>query len=239
VSPTDTRYPNGINHTFRADVFATYNEKINETTFYNLGIRTGYSALKSTIADNSFFQLPYDVIEQSNFTYSGAAGIVKNIKSTKLVFNLASGYRVPNVDDLGKLFESVPGTLIVPNRNIAPEKSVTADFTIAFGQRKRIQFDNTVYYTRLFDAIVTDHFLYNGQSSVIYEGVQSEVFAMQNKGNAYIGGFSSSLKMAITKPLGIYGTVTFTKGEIMNRTGNTPLDHISPIYGKAGLKYEK
>ena len=238
VTPTDTRYPNGINHTFRADVFATYNEKINETTFYNLGIRTGYSSLKSTIANNSFFRLPYDVIEQSNFTYSGTAGMVKNIQSTKLVFNLASGYRVPNVDDLGKLFESVPGTLIVPNRNIAPEKSVTADFTVALGQGKRIQFDNTVYYTRLFDAIVTDHFLYNGQSSVIYEGVQSEVFAMQNKGNAYVGGFSSTLKMAITKPLGIYGTVTFTKGEIMNRTGNTPLDHISPIYGKAGLKYE-
>ncbi|MDL2143845.1 TonB-dependent receptor [Flavobacterium tructae] len=238
VSPTDTRYPNGINHTFRADVFATYNEKINETTFYNLGIRTGYSSLKSTIANNSFFRLPYDVIEQSNFTYSGTVGIAKNFESTKLVFNLASGYRVPNVDDLGKLFESVPGTLIVPNRNIAPEKSVTADFTVAFGQGKRIQFDNTVYYTRLFDAIVTDHFLYNGQSSVIYEGVQSEVFAMQNKGNAYVGGFSSTLKMAITKPLGIYGTVTFTKGEIMNRTGNTPLDHISPIYGKAGLKYE-
>ena len=238
VSPTDTRYPNGINHTFRADVFATYNEKINETTFYNLGIRTGYSSLKSTIANNSFFQLPYDVIEQSNFTYSGTAGIAKNFESTKLVFNLASGYRVPNVDDLGKLFESVPGTLIVPNRNITPEKSVTADFTIALGQGKRIQFDNTVYYTRLFDAIVTDHFLYNGQSSVIYEGVQSEVFAMQNKGNAYVGGFSSTLKMAITKPLEFYGTVTFTKGEIMNRTGNTPLDHISPIYGKAGLKYE-
>ncbi|MFW0739015.1 TonB-dependent receptor plug domain-containing protein [Flavobacterium sp. T12S277] len=238
VTPTDTRYPNGINHTLRADIFATYNEKINETTFYNLGMRTGYSALKSTIANNSFFQLPYDIIEQDNFTYSGTAGIVKNIKSTKLAFNLASGYRVPNVDDLGKLFESVPGTLIVPNKDIAPEKSVTADLTVAFGQGKRIQFDNTVYYTRLFDAIVTDHFLYNGQSSVIYEGVNSEVFAMQNKGNAYIGGFSSSLKIAITKPLMIYGMATFTKGEIMNRTGNTPLDHISPMYGKTGLKYE-
>ncbi|MFW0737704.1 TonB-dependent receptor plug domain-containing protein [Flavobacterium sp. T12S277] len=162
ATPTDTRYPNGINHTLRADIFATYNERINETTYYNLGMRIGYSSLKSTIANNSFFQLPYDVIEQDNFTYSGSAGITKNIKSTKLAFNLASGYRVPNVDDLGKLFESVPGTLIVPNPDIAPEKSVTADLTVIFGQGKRIQFDNTFYYTRLFDAIVTDHFLYNG-----------------------------------------------------------------------------
>lgn len=238
VTPTDTRYPNGINHTLRTDIFATYNEKINETTFYNLGLRTGYSSLKSTIADNSFLQLPYDIIEQDNFTYSGTAGIVKNIKNTKLVFNLASGYRVPNVDDLGKLFESVPGTLIVPNPDIAPEKSVTADLTVTLGQGKRIQFDNTAYYTRLFDAIVTDHFLYNGQSSVIYEGAESEVFAMQNKGNAYVGGISSTLKMTITKPLMFYGTVTFTKGKILDHAGNTPLDHIPPMYGKAGLKYE-
>lgn len=238
VTPTDTRYPNGINHTFRADIFATYSKKISETTYYNLGIRTGYSSLKSTIANNSFLQLPYDIIEQHNFTYSGTAGITKNINSTKLVFNLASAYRVPNVDDLGKLFDSVPGTLIVPNPDIAPEKSVTTDLTVTFGQGKRIQFDNTVYYTRLFDAIVTDHFLYNGQSSVIYEGVESEVFAMQNKGNAYIGGLSSTLKVAITKPLMLYGMVTFTKGEILDQAGNTPLDHISPMFGKAGLKYE-
>ncbi|MFW0739973.1 TonB-dependent receptor plug domain-containing protein [Flavobacterium sp. T12S277] len=238
VTPTDTRYPNGINHTLRADIFATYCERINETTYYNLGIRTGYSSLKSTITNNSFFQLPYEVIKQDNLTYSGTAGITKNINSTKLAFNLASGYRVPNVDDLGKLFESVPGTLIVPNPDIAPEKSVTADLTVAFGQGKRIQFDNTVYYTRLFDAIVTDHFLYNGQSSVIYEGVESEVFAMQNKGNAYISGLSSTLKIIITEPLILYGMVNFTRGEILDHVENTPLDHIPPMYGKVGLKYE-
>ncbi|MFW0737705.1 hypothetical protein [Flavobacterium sp. T12S277] len=73
---------------------------------------------------------------------------------------------------------------------------------------------------------------------MIYEGVESDVFAMQNKGNAYIGGLSSTLKMVITKPLMIYGMVNFTKGEILNHTGNTPLDHIPPMYGKAGLKYE-
>lgn len=238
VTPTDTRYPNGINQTLRTDIFVTYNEKISETAFYNLGMRTGYSSLKSTIATNSFFQLPYDIIEQNNFTYSGSAGISQDIKSTKLVFNLASGYRVPNVDDLGKLFESVPGTLIVPNPDIAPEKSVTADLTLKFGQGSRIQFDNNIYYTRLFDAIVTDHFLYNGKSSIIYEGVESGIFAMQNKGNAYIGGLSSTLNMAITKPLIIYGMITFTKGEILDHAGNIPLDHISPIYGKTGVKYE-
>lgn len=239
VTPTDTRYSNGENHTFRSDLFATYNASINETTFYNLGARAGYAALKSTIKDNTFFNLPYDEIEQNNFTYSGSAGIVKNSGSSKFAFNVASGYRVPNVDDLGKLFESAPGTLIVPNPEIKPEKSLTSDLTVILGQGKKVQFDNTIYYTRLFDAIITDNYLYNGQSSVIYEGVQSEVFAMQNKGNAYITGFSSTLKVFITNPLKAYCTVNFTKGEIMEGSGNKPLDHIPPMYGKVGLQYKE
>ncbi|PWA09153.1 TonB-dependent receptor plug domain-containing protein [Flavobacterium laiguense] len=239
VTPTDTRYPNGENHTFRSDLFATYSANIDETTFYNFGARAGYAALKSTIEDNSFFNLPYNTIEQNNFTYSGTAGIVKNSRSTKFIFNLASAYRVPNVDDLGKLFESAPGTLVIPNSNIKPEKSLTADLTVALGQGRKVQFDNTFYYTRLFDAIITDHFLYNGQSSVVYEGVQSEVFAMQNKGNAFVTGLSSTLKVTITAPLKAYGTVNFTKGEIIEDSGNKPLDHIPPVYGKIGLKYQK
>jgi hemoglobin/transferrin/lactoferrin receptor protein len=237
AKPTDTRYPNGENHTLRSDLFATYNSQINQNTYYNFGARIGYASLKSTIEDNSFFKLPYNSIAQDNFTYSGTAGIVHNIKSTKLVFNLSSAYRVPNIDDLGKLFDSKPGTLIIPNPDIKPEKTLTADVTIALGQGKRVQFDNTFYYTRLFDAIVTDNFLYNGQSSVIYEGVTSDVFAAQNLGNANVYGFSSALKVTIAKPLQGYGLVTLTKGTIIDDAGNMPLDHIPPLFGKAGLKY--
>lgn len=239
VTPTDTRYSNGKNHTFKSDLFATYNARINKTTFYNLGARAGYTALKSTIEDNTFFNLPYDKIQQNNFTYSGTAGIVKNSRSAKFAFNLASAYRVPNIDDLAKLFESAPGTLIVPNPDIKPEKSLTLDLTVTLCQGKKVQFDNTIYYTRLFNAIITDNYLYEGQNSVIYEGVQSEVFAMQNKGNAYITGFSSTLNVLITEPLKAYCTVNFTKGEIMEDSANKPLDHIPPLYGKVGLEYKK
>ena len=129
-----------------------------------------------------------------------------------MAFNLASAFRVPNIDDLGKLFESSAGTptesgmLIVPNPDIKPEKSVTADLSITLWGGKKIQFENTFFYTRLFDAIVTDHFLFNGQTTVDYGGYPSEVFANQNMGQAHIEGISSTLKIVITKPLQFYGT---------------------------------
>jgi hemoglobin/transferrin/lactoferrin receptor protein len=61
------------------------------------------------------FSLPFSKIEQNNFTYSGTVGIVKNTRYVALKGDLSSGFRVPNIDDLAKVFESVQGTLIVPN----------------------------------------------------------------------------------------------------------------------------
>lgn len=238
VSTTDTRYPNGKNTTFRSDVFATFNAAISDKTNYNIGARAGFVTLNSTIADNSIFNLPFNSIKQNNFTYSGAAGIVNNNKNTRIAFNLASAYRIPNIDDIAKVFESGAGFLIVPNKDLKPEKSVTADLNIKLWEGKRVQFDNTIYYTRLFDAIVTDNFLFNGSSTINYDGQTSGVFANQNKGIATITGISSTIQFTITKPFQFYGTFNFTKGRVKDGSGTLPLDHIPPFYGKTGLKFE-
>ena len=44
--------------------------------------------------------------------------------------------------------------------------------------------------------------------------------------------------MNITKPLSIYSNVNFTEGKIINEGSNSPLDHIPPVYGKAGIAYD-
>jgi hemoglobin/transferrin/lactoferrin receptor protein len=238
VSTTDTRYPNGKNSTFRSDVFVTFNAAISDKTNFNIGARAGFVTLNSTIADNSIFNLPFSSIKQNNFTYSGAVGIVNNNKNARIAINLASAYRIPNIDDIAKVFESGAGVLIVPNKDLKPEKSVTADLNVKLWEGKRVQFDNTIYYTRLFDAIVTDNFLFNGSSTINYEGQTSAVFASQNKGIASITGISSTIKFTITKPLQFYGTFNFTKGRVKDGSGTLPLDHIPPFYGKTGLKFE-
>lgn len=234
----DTRYPDGANSTFRAEAFVSFTDNFTQELSYSVSARAGYTTLKSKI-DTNFFNLPFTSIEQQNATYSGAFGLVNNpTKNLKLAFNLASAYRVPNIDDLAKIFESAPGTIIVPNENLKPEKTVTADLSITLWERSRFQFENVFFITKLFDPIRTDKFTFNGQSTIEYEGETSVVFANQNQGKGHLAGFMSVVKAQILKALLFEGSFNFTQGRIHNADGISPLDHISPLYGKVGLTYQ-
>ena len=169
INPISTRYPNGDNSMLRNDIYVSYNDKLSTNTLWNAGIRLGYTSLNSTIADDSFFPLPFTSVSQHNFTYSGSLGIVKNIsENVSLKANLSTGFRVPNIDDLAKIFESVQGTIIVPNATVKPEKTVTADLGIVIqSDSKKVKFDITYFYTRMFDAIALDKFQYEGQSIIV------------------------------------------------------------------------
>ena len=237
----DTRYPNGENNMMRNDVYISYNEKISDRTVWNAGARIGYTTLKSTIADDTFFPLPFTTISQGNFTYSGTFGIVhKTSNNFTLKANVASGFRAPNVDDLAKIFESAAGTIIVPNEDLKPEKTLTADFGFVIqSDSKKIKFENTYFYTRLYDAIVTDEFLYNGQSTVVYDGTTSQVFANQNKGKAFITGVSTNFSAEIIPSLLINANFNYTLGRVIENGNKSPLDHISPYFGKIGITYSK
>ncbi len=237
----DTRYPNGDNNMMRNDVYISYNEKISDRTVWNAGARIGYTSLKSTIADDTFFPLPFSTISQGNFTYSGTFGIVhKTSNNFTLKANVASGFRAPNVDDLAKIFESAAGTIIVPNEDLKPEKTLTADFGFVIqSDSKKIKFENTYFYTRLYDAIVTDEFLYNGQSTIVYDGTTSQVFANQNKGKAFITGVSTNFSAEILPGLLLNANFNYTLGSVVENGDTSPLDHISPYFGKIGVTYSK
>ena len=237
----DSRYPNGKNNMFRSDVFATYNQTISKKTNWNIGLRVGYTTLKSTINDNTFFELPATSASQNNFTYSGTIGLIhKPSDEVSLIANLSSGYRVPNIDDLTKVFESSAGSVIVPNENLKPEKTVTTDLGFRVtSKNKRFELETTFFYTRFFDAIVTDNYTYNGQSEIIYDGVTSQVLANQNKVKAFVTGFSSAVKMYVIDNLLFTATYNYTLGRIVEDGNHLSLDHIAPYYGKVGLNYSK
>ena len=238
VVPLDTRYPDGKNNSLKAEAFVFFSNDISKTASINASFKGGYNALKSEIKTN-YFNLPYTSVEQKNFTYSGAIGIVNNAsKNTRIAFNLASAYRAPNVDDLSKIFDSAPDRLIVPNKNLIPEKTVTADLSITFWNGSRFQFENTFFVTKIYDPILTDKFTFNGQNTVFYEGKDSQVYANQNQGTGNVFGYFASVKAYVTNSVLFYGTFNFTDGKAHNNSGSFPLDHIAPFYGKTGLKYE-
>ena len=234
----NARYPDGKNNTLSFEGFASYNNKFTTKTAYNASFRAGYKELNSEIETN-FLNLPYTTVNQKNITYSGAIGLTYNpSQSVKVAFNLASAFRVPNFDDLLKIFDSAPGTLIVPNNDLQPEKAITADLGITLWDGKNFQFENNFFLTKMYDPIITNNFTLNGQSTMFYNGVNSIILANQNQGVANITGFSSIVKTYLCEKLLFAATVNVIKGTVTNNSKTNPLDHIAPVYGKIGFKYE-
>ncbi len=234
----DTRYPDGDNSMTNAAIYGTHTMRINDKYSLTDGLRLGFVSLRSTFVDTSFYHFPYMSATQSNLVYSGSLGLI-HTPTDKWKFSLlvSSGYKAPNVDDLAKIFESAPGTLIVPNKDLKPEKTLNTELGISKVFGKSTVWENALYYTQFFDAIVTDKFLYNGQDSVMYDGAKSGVFANQNKKTAYIYGFSSNIKSRLSKNFFLSFAFNYTYGRINTDSSAYPLDHIPPVMLRLQLTY--
>ena len=157
----------------------------------------------------------------------------------KLSLLFSTGYRVPNVDDLSKVFESSAGNLIVPNPDIKPEKTYNSEISATWSPGKKFSIENTAYYTIFNDAIITAPFLFNGFDSLIYDGQPSAVYANQNAREAFIWGFSSGLTFRPGDHIDLNATAAYTYGRIVTNNSNSPLDHIPPFMARAQLKFHK
>jgi hemoglobin/transferrin/lactoferrin receptor protein len=195
--------------------------------------------LRSTLKDTALmFHLPYTEIEQNTPVYSGSIGLI-NLPSDNLKLSLlfSTGYRVPNVDDLTKIFDSKKGIVIVPNPNLKPEKTVNYEMGITkiFGAKSR--WENSVYYTDFTDIAVVDTFRLNGKDSIMYNGTLSRVYANQNRNKAYIYGFSSNLFSKLDENFSFSLALNYTYGRIKTDSIDIPLDHIPPFVVRGGLNY--
>jgi len=238
-SPLDTRYPDGKNFMLNVGVYATHTWQITNKLTLNDGLRVGYSLLHSTFNDTTFFKFPFSDVNQNNLVYSGSIGLIHSPSDNlKLSLLVSMGFRTPNVDDLSKVFESAAGSVIVPNANLRPEKTINTEIGITSIFEEKILWENSVYYTQFFDAIVTDKFQYNGQDSILYDGTMSQVLANQNKQHAYLFGISSRIKAQCTDNLFLGFGMNYTYARIKTDTSDYPLDHIPPLMMHLDLGYK-
>lgn len=246
ISAIDTRYPDGNNSLNYWAIYGSHTLELSENWTLNDGVRLGGSSLHSTFVDQSFFPFPYNSIKQNNTYASGNLGIIYTPSSWKISLMSSTGYRVPNIDDLSKVFESVQGSsttnglLIVPNPDLKPEKTINVDVSVAkfFGEKARLE---TVFFaTDFFDAIVTAPATFNGSPTITYNGFPANVMSNKNAGRAYLYGYSASGRVELTKTLALSASYNYTYGRVKNDSGpDTPLDHIPPAFGRVGLNYAK
>ena len=139
---------------------------------------------------------------------------------------------------MSKVFESQPGVLIIPNKDLGPEKTYNVDWSLQkfFSNRSMVSF--AAYYTSFKDAIIVDAFQLNGSDSVVYDGENSVVFAPQNKRSAFVCGADLRINIAINDKLHMESSVSYTYGRIKTDSVDVPLDHIPPLMASARVYYK-
>lgn len=239
VSKIQTRYADGpIKMSYNA-LYVQHTLKLNDDWTLNDGLRLNHVKLDAVFVDTSILHLPFTSAKQNNLAVTGNIGLIYSTpKQFKLAFLISSGFRSPNVDDLTKVFDTKVGSVVVPNRDLKPEYTYNGEINFS-KQSKRYSFGASVFYTLFRNALAVDRFTFNGQDSIMFTGVKSAVFAPQNKAKAYVYGFSANAVVTVMDNTTFDGVVTYTYGRYKNNNTEVPLDHVPPMYGRAGLKHTK
>ncbi len=235
-TPEATRYPDAGSTWMSFAAYANWKHYFSTSLILNTGVRYSQVILQSTFNDKSFYNFPYNQINLNNGAANGSVGIVWKIRNElHIKSSISSGFRAPNVDDIGKVFDSEPGNVVVPNENLTPEYSYSGELTLTGKINYKLEYSFTGYYTRLVDAMVRRDFTFNGQDSIYYDGELSNVQALVNAGKAYIAGVSGSLKYT-NGGLIIASTLTYTNGKDL--IDDVPLRHTAPLFGQTYIKYK-
>ncbi|MEN8249708.1 MAG: TonB-dependent receptor [Bacteroidota bacterium] len=229
-----TRYPDGSVYNNYAAYF-NYEFKHSKKLNFLTGIRYSQFKLQADF-DNTFYPFPFSSTESSPGAPSGSIGLVLNpTEKTTFQANLSSAFRAPNIDDIGKVFDSEPGSVVVPNPDLEPEYAYNLDIGIHHSFNETIKLEFTGFYTYLDNAMVRRDFAFNGQDSILYDGEMSRVQALENVGSAYLYGFNTKLFVDFNENWSLTSTFNYVTGQDDEQL---PLRHVTPAFGNTHVLYK-
>ncbi len=234
--PGPPRYPKSNWASYAA--YLTYQLKASDQLTFQAGARYNHFVLNS-VFDTTFYPFPFTSAKLNNGAVTGSAGLTYSpAGSWILSANLATGFRSPNVDDIGKVFDSAPGAVVVPNPSLKAEYAYNAEIGIAKAIGNSVKVDVTGYYTRLNNALVRRNFTLNGRDSIVYNGELSQVQAIQNAAQARVYGLQAGFAINLLKGFSLSSQFTYQKGDEELDNGTTsPLRHAAPFFGVSRLSY--
>lgn len=232
-----TRYPDGSSWSSHA-AFLTHEYKASERVVVQSGLRYNYFVLDATF-DDTFYPFPFDRADVNTGALTGSIGLVYAPGNKwRMQTNISTGFRAPNIDDIGKVFESSPGAVVVPNPGLSSEYATNIDlgFAKTFGEVFKV--DATGFYTYLSNAMVRRDFTLNGQTEMMYAGELSRIQAIQNAANAKVYGVSAGAQLLLPAGLGFSTRFNYQHGtEELDNGETAPLRHAGPWFGTSRLMY--
>ncbi len=235
ITNAASRYPDNSRwQTTAGYINAEYKAKPNLTLLS--GLRYSHVWINAEF-DKTFYPFPFDDANLNTGALTGSIGLSWFPKeSFQVTFNGSTGFRAPNIDDVGKIFDSEPGSVVVPNPDLEAEYAYNADLGIQKNFNDKVIIKGAVFYTYLVDALVRRDFTFNGETEIEYHGELSNVQAIQNAAKAYVHGFEFGVDAYFTEHLSLSSNLTFTKGIEEEEDGTeSPGRHVAPTFGDVHL----
>ncbi|MFP4619980.1 MAG: TonB-dependent receptor plug domain-containing protein [Bacteroidales bacterium] len=235
---TQTRYPNGDNDYSTFAGYISYKNNIGEKFTTITGIRYSHFDIRSTLDTSAaYYNFPFTKMTLSTGALNGSVGLVYHPQEDwQINLNGSSGFHAPNIDDMAKVFDSEPKSVIMPNENLDPEYAYNIDLAVKKHLDQRSLIELTGFYTWLHDAMVRRASTFNGKDSIMYDGVLSQVHRVVNADHAFIHGFSLDFDILLPLNMQFSSNLTYTRGE--DKEG-VPLRHVAPTFGRVSFKYDK
>ncbi len=236
--PVQTRYPDGDNDYNTMAAYISYKMNLGEKMNLITGLRYSYFDIHSAMdTDADYFNFPFHTLDLETGALNGSVGLVYRPEKTwKFNLNASSGFHAPNIDDMAKVFDSEPGSVIMPNEDLGPEYAYNLDAGIEKSLGQKGNLDIRGFYTWLENAMVRKESVFNGQDSVIYDGSLAKVHQVVNAESAYIYGFNFSLHLKLLGGMYLNTHYNYIFGE---DSQGDPLRHVAPPFGETELGYKK
>jgi len=230
-----SRYPD--NSTWQSlAAYMSYNGQLKNNLNFQSGIRYNQIKINADFPASNY-DFPFTNANLNTGAFTGNAGISwQQNQQLDWKLNFSTAFRAPNIDDVGKIFDSEPGAVVVPNPELKPEYAYNGELVVGWKLSNKIRFDLATFYTYLENALVRRNFSLNGDFIIDYQGEPSRVQAIQNAASAYVYGFEGGVEVKISQNLNLKSQLTSTKGKEEQENGEkAPLRHAAPLFGNTHL----
>ncbi len=244
LRPIPTRYPSDGSQYNTAALYGNFRLDFSPKTTFSLGGRFTKTHLKANWKETALIDANLNKVNVKNNALTGSFSVsYRPQTSWRINLLFSSGFRSPNVDDLGKIREN-KGMLLVPNTDLKPEYVYNIDGGIAYTPaQKNMHFNLRFYHSSLRDYIgrmayeVTADQTTLAPATVEFSNDIVTTQANTNIGNGRIYGLSFEGGLKLLEGLDLNGNFTYTRAAQNEMIGALP--SILPFYGGAVLHYKK
>ncbi len=212
------RFPNGSS-VGQAGLFVSGNRMLADKHRINVGVR--YTELSIELPDGT---------EIRPGRVSGDLGWISDLRDDlQFVANIGSGFRAPNIADLGTLGERPGNRFNIPNPGLESEYATHGDLGLRI-HGERFSGEVRVFALRYADRIVS---VATGATTPDGRDVVQSV----NAASSEIVGTEAAARFTVNEHLTVDARMTWTRGEQDVAGTSEPADRIPPLQGRFGVDW--